>query len=182
MGNALARAYVAQPNCTVVGSIRDDAAPGVFELKATPKGDGSHLLIVKIESSTPTDARNAVQEMEAAGIDHIDILIANAGVSPPIEPIETVDIGIVASTFHVNALGPLALYQACHSLLAKSSNPKFAPITSAAGTIGGMENGRTFVAPSYCISKAALNWITLYGCLWVSPPSKKNTSRLINFE
>ena len=158
----MARAYITQPNCTVVGSVRDDSAPGVVELKALPKGDGSRLLLVKIESSTPTDATNAVKEMEAAGIDHIDILIANAGVSPAIEPIETVDLGVVASTFHVNALGPLALYQACHSLLEKSNNPKFVPISSAAGSIGGMEHGRTFVAPSYCISKAALNWITLY--------------------
>jgi len=158
----LARAYITQPNCTVVGSIRDDSAPGVVELKAFPKRDGSQLLLIKIESSTPTDTINAVKEMEAAGIDHIDILIANAGVSPPIEPIETVDLEVVASTFSVNALGPLALYQACHSLLERSNNPRFVPISSAAGSIGGMEHGRTFVAPSYCISKAALNWITLY--------------------
>lgn len=151
-----------RPNCTVVGSIRDDSAPGVSELKDSPKGDGSQLLLVKIESSKPSDAKKAVEEIEAAGIDHIDILIANAGVSPPIEPIETVDLSVVTSTFNINALGPLALYQACYSLLKKSSNPKFVPITSAAGTIGGMEHGRTFVAPSYCISKAALNWITLY--------------------
>lgn len=150
-----------------MGSIRDDVTPGVAKLKASPKGDESQLLFVKIECSTPTDARISVEEMEAAGIDHIDTLISNAGVSPPIEPIETVDLGVVASTFHDNALGPLALYQACHSLLKKSKNPKFMPITSAAGTIGGMERGRTFVAPSYCISKAALNWITLY----VRPPA-----------
>lgn len=101
------------------------------------------------------------------GIDHIDILIPNAGVSPALEPIETVDLAVVASTFHinVNALGPLSSYQACYKLLTKPTNTKFMPITSAAGTIGGMAQGRTFVAPSYCISKAALNWITLYACL-----------------
>lgn len=164
VGNALARAYITLPNCIVVGSIRDDTAPGVTELKASPKGDGSQLLLVKVESSSPTDASNVVTALEAVGITHIDILIANAGVSPLIEPIETVDLEVVARTFQINALGPLALYQACHPLLKNSSNPKFVPITSAAGTIGGMEHGRTFVAPSYCISKAALNWITLYVC------------------
>ncbi|KAI1506669.1 NAD(P)-binding protein [Biscogniauxia marginata] len=161
IGNALARAYIARPNCTVVGSIRDDAARGVTELKAFPKGNGSRLLLVHIESSSPTDANNAVEEIKAAGIDHIDILITNAGVSPPVDPLETVDLGVVASTFHINALGPLALYQACYALLKRSANAKFMPITSAAGTLGGMEHGRTFVAPSYCISKAVLNWITL---------------------
>lgn len=156
----MARAYLTQPNCTVVGSIRDNASPA--ELQSSPKGEGSELLLVKIESSTPTDAVNAVKEMKAAGIDHIDVLIANAAISPPIEPIETVDLGVVAGTFQVNALGPLALYQACYSLLEKSKNAKFMPISSGAGTIGGMEQRRTFIAPSYCISKAALNWITLY--------------------
>ncbi|KAK9424855.1 hypothetical protein SUNI508_13377 [Seiridium unicorne] len=161
VGNALARAYVARPHCTVVGTMRDDASPGVADLKATPKGDGSRLLLVKLESSAPSDASSVVKEMEAAGIDHIDVVIPNAGVSPPLESLKTVDPAVVVSTFNVNALGPLTLYQACHPLLAKSSNAKFMPISSAAGSIGGMEHGRTFVAPSYCISKAALNWITL---------------------
>ncbi|KAI1380463.1 NAD(P)-binding protein [Hypoxylon crocopeplum] len=161
IGNALVRAYIARSNCTVVGSIRDYASPGVLQLEASPKGDGSRLLLVKIESSSLTDASSAVKEMEAAGIDHIDILIPNAGTSPPIESMETVDLGVVSSTFHVNALGPLSLYQACYALLRKSNNAKFMPISSAAGTISGMEQGHTFVAPSYCISKAALNWITL---------------------
>ncbi|KAI1747182.1 NAD(P)-binding protein [Xylaria castorea] len=161
LGNALARAYVSRPNCTVVGSIRDDAAPGVAELKAFTKGSGSKLILVKLENSSTTDALDAVKVMEGEGIDHIDILIPNAGVSPPLIPLETVDLEVVANTFQVNALGPLSLYQACHGLLSKSSSPKFAPISSAAGTIGGMERGHTFVGPSYCISKAALNWITL---------------------
>jgi NAD(P)-dependent dehydrogenase (short-subunit alcohol dehydrogenase family) len=164
----LARAYIARPTCTVVGAIRDDTAAGVAELKAAPRGDGSRLLLVNIESSSTDDAKNAVKAMEAAGIDHIDILIPNAGVSPDLEPIETVDLSILTSAFSINAIGPLSLYQACYGLLRKSKSPKFTPITSAAGSISGMERGRTFVAPSYCISKAALNWITLYAKLeWV---------------
>ncbi|KAI1272222.1 NAD(P)-binding protein [Xylaria sp. FL0933] len=161
LGNALARAYLARPNHVVVGSVRDESAPGVAELKASPKGDGSRLIIVKIESSSTTDPAEAVKTMKAEGIQHIDVLIANAGVSPPLEPIETVNLNTLTSAFNVNTLGPLVLYQACYELLKKSSNAKFAPISSAAGTLGGMEKGKTYVAPSYCISKAALNWITL---------------------
>ncbi|KAI0176929.1 hypothetical protein BJ166DRAFT_10807 [Pestalotiopsis sp. NC0098] len=160
IGKSLAQAYLARPNHIVVGSIRDDTAPGVAELKATPKGEGSRLLLVKIESASPQDASRAVKEMEAEGIDHVDILIPNAGVSPPVEPIETVDLGVLSNAFNVNAMGPLALYQACFPLLKKSSDAKFVPISSAAGTLGAMGKGRTHVAPSYCISKAALNWIT----------------------
>ncbi|KAF7538958.1 hypothetical protein G7054_g2540 [Neopestalotiopsis clavispora] len=160
IGKSLAQAYLARPNHIVVGSIRDDAAPGVAELKAGPKGDGSRLLLVKIESASPQDASNAVKEMEAEGVDHVDILLPCAGVSPPVDPLETVDLGVLGNAFNVNAVGPLALYQACFPLLKKSSNAKFVPISSAAGTLGAMGKGRTYVAPSYCISKAALNWIT----------------------
>ncbi|GAP86888.1 putative short-chain dehydrogenase reductase SDR [Rosellinia necatrix] len=161
IGNALAQAYLLRENCTVVGSIRDHDAPGVVELKASPKGSGSQLLLVKIESSVAGDAAKAVEEIKAAGIDHIDILIANAGLSPPVIPLETVGQDSLTDTFNVNALGPLALYQACLPLLQKSSDAKFVPISSAAGSIGAMESNGAWVAPAYSISKAMLNWVAL---------------------
>lgn len=102
-----------------------------------------------------------MEEISAEGISYVDILIANAGVSPPVVPLETVDLGEVASAFNVNALGPLALYQACHPLLQKSSNAKFVTVSSAAGSIGAMEIYGAYVAPAYSISKSSLNWITL---------------------
>ncbi|KAI5864078.1 NAD(P)-binding protein [Durotheca rogersii] len=161
IGNALAQAYLSRPNCTVVGGIRDENSPGVAELKASPPGAGSELLLVKLESTSPTDAKSAVEKMTAAGVDHIDVLIANAGVSPPIKPLETVTREEVANVFDINALGTLSLYQACHSLLEKSKNAKFASISSAAGSIGAMESNGAYVAPAYAISKSAMNWITL---------------------
>ena len=161
IGKTLAQAYLSRPSHTVVGTIRDDSAPGVVELKASAKGPGSKLLLVDVESASPTDAKRAVEEATASGIDHIDIVIANAGVSPPVVPLETVELADVTGTFNINALGPLALYQACHELLEKSGNAKFVTISSAAGSIGSMENNGAYVAPAYSISKAALNWITL---------------------
>ena len=145
----------------MVGTIRDDSAPGVIELKASAKGPGSQLLLVNIESASPTDAKRAMKEVTASGIDHVDIVIANAGLSPPVAPLETVQLADVAKTFNINSLGPLALYQACHALLEKSGNAKFVAISSAAGSIGSMETNGAYVAPAYSISKAALNWITL---------------------
>ncbi|KAI1250398.1 hypothetical protein MGN70_007451 [Eutypa lata] len=161
IGHALAQAYLARPNCTVIGTVRDESSPGVADLKASPKGPESKLLLVKVESSSPADAKKAMEEISAEGISYVDILIANAGVSPPVVPLETVDLGEVASAFNVNALGPLALYQACHPLLQKSSNAKFVTVSSAAGSIGAMEIYGAYVAPAYSISKSSLNWITL---------------------
>ncbi|KAI1147183.1 aflatoxin biosynthesis ketoreductase nor-1 [Nemania diffusa] len=160
IGYALAQAYLLRSNYTVVGSIGDHDAPGVVELKASPKGSGSRLLLVKIDSAVPEDAARAVEEMKVAGIDHIDILIANAGVSPLMEPIETVSLDDMTNTINVNALGPLTLYQSCFTLL-KESNAKFVPISSAAGSFGGMETYKVWNAAAYGVSKAMLNWIVL---------------------
>ncbi|KAK8071363.1 aflatoxin biosynthesis ketoreductase nor-1 [Apiospora hydei] len=161
IGNALAQSYLTRPNCTVVGSVRDENAPGVAALQSTAQDNNPKLLVVKIESASDTDAKDAVEMMKAAGIDHIDILIANAGVSPPIIPLETESLAAIESAFRVNALGSLALYQACHPLLMKSGNPKFVAIGSAAASIGAMGSNHAWVAPAYCISKSALNWITV---------------------
>jgi hypothetical protein len=52
---------------------------------------GSKLLLVTIEISSSTDPKNGIKEIEAAGIQHVDIIIAKAGVSPPVDSLETVD-------------------------------------------------------------------------------------------
>ncbi|KAK8024543.1 hypothetical protein PG993_012609 [Apiospora rasikravindrae] len=161
IGNALAQSYLFRPNCTVVGSVRNENAPAITALKSAAANNNSKLLIVKIESASDTDAKDAIERIKAAGIDHINILIANAGVSPPIIPLETESLSAIESAFRVNALGPLALYQACHPLLMKSENPKFVAISSAAASIGAMGSNHAWVAPAYCISKSALNWITV---------------------
>lgn len=145
----------------MVGSVRDETAPGVASLESAAAEHGTKLLIVKMESASHTDAKDAVGQMRAAGIDHIDILIANAGVSPPLVPLETESLDAIDSAFRINALGPLALYQACHSLLMASQTPRFVAVGSAAGSMGAMGRFRSWVAPAYCISKSALNWITL---------------------
>ncbi|KAK8102249.1 NAD(P)-binding protein [Apiospora sp. TS-2023a] len=161
LGNALAHVYLARPNCTVVGSVRDEAAPGIASLKSAATDHNSTLLIVKIESASETDAQNAVDLMRASGIDHIDVLIANAGVSPPLVRLETESLAAIESAFRVNALGPLALYQACQPLLMASASPRFVTIGSTAASIGAMGSSRSWIAPAYCISKSALNWITV---------------------
>lgn len=144
----------------MVGTVRDDGAPGVAELNSSSKGEGSKLLLVKVDSSSHKDASSFGEKLTAAGIDHIDILIANAGTSTPAKPLEAVGLEDVTTVFNVNAVGPLALYQACHAFLKRSDNAKFVTISSSAGSIGLMKTLGTHVTPAYGISKAALNWIT----------------------
>ncbi|OQD96665.1 hypothetical protein PENSOL_c015G02169 [Penicillium solitum] len=160
IGRTLVETFLLRPKHTVISSVRNTAADYVKELEALPKADGSHLQLVKIESSNSGDPAAAVKDL--TDIDHIDIVVANAGGAGEkgIIPLDVVSPEIVTDVFTVNALGPLALYQAVKPLLEKSQAPKWVSITSAAGSIGRHEIYRAHIAPAYGIAKAGLNWIT----------------------
>ncbi|KGO71204.1 Short-chain dehydrogenase/reductase SDR [Penicillium italicum] len=160
IGRTLVETYLLRPKYTVIASVRDTAADYVKELEALPKADGSSLQLVKIESSNSADPAAAINGLE--GIDHIDVVVANAGGAGEkgIIPLDVVSSDIVTDVFTVNALGPLALYQAAKPLLEKSKAPKWVSVTSAAGSIGRLELHRAHIAPAYGIAKAGLNWIT----------------------
>ncbi|KAH8588210.1 hypothetical protein B0O99DRAFT_555484 [Bisporella sp. PMI_857] len=160
IGKALAEYYLSKPTHTVIGSVRDSSTPSVAELKSTTPASGSKLLLVHIESTSSEDPKKALVDIKAAGIEHVDIVFANAGGSPPVVGIESVSSKDMISSFQTNALGPLILFQALEPLLKKSKNPKWASITSISGSIGKMGQMGTFITPAYGASKAALNWLT----------------------
>ncbi|KAK3373684.1 hypothetical protein B0T24DRAFT_657468 [Lasiosphaeria ovina] len=162
IGKTLVQTYLARPNHIVVGSVRDTVSTNAEALRSLSAADGSRLLLVNIESTSYADPTAAVRELEAAGIDHVDIVIANAGgAGGGLAPLTIVTPENVADVLALNALGPLALYQAVLPLLKKSPAPKWVSVTSAVASIGNMENFHSHVAPAYGIGKAALNWITV---------------------
>lgn len=160
IGKSLVQAYLQRPHHTVIGSIRNSNSPGVADLKASPKAEGSKLQLVHIESASAEDPKNALAEIEAAGIEHIDIVIANAGGSPPVVPLDGVSREDMVSAFQVNVLGPLSLYQTFKPLLKKSTNPKWVSVSTVASSITLMESMGTYITPAYGASKASLNWVT----------------------
>ncbi|KAI1120198.1 aflatoxin biosynthesis ketoreductase nor-1 [Nemania abortiva] len=161
IGKALAAAYLARPNHTVIGSIRDtSAADQVEELTRSSVAENSKLMLVTIENTAPGDPQQALEEMRAAGIDHLDIVISNAGGgSPPLAPLNTVDADEMLEAYHTNAVGPLRLFQAFKPLLQKSKSPKWIWQSSIGGSIGSMSETSSWIAPSYGASRAASNWI-----------------------
>ncbi|KAI2463061.1 NAD(P)-binding protein [Annulohypoxylon bovei var. microspora] len=163
IGNGFAKAYLSRPQHIVIGSIRESAssAPGVEELKAFPAADGSKLLLVTIESTSPTDPQQAFQVVKSEGIEHLDIVIANAGGSPlPTTPLDRVTAEEMTTMYQVNAVGPLMLFQACRPLLQKASTPKWVSISTGGGSITLMGKIRSWDGASYAAAKAALNWLT----------------------
>ncbi|KAI1459955.1 NAD(P)-binding protein [Annulohypoxylon moriforme] len=163
IGNGFAKAYLSRPQHTVIGSIRESSssAPGVEELKAFPAANGSKLLLVTIENTSPTDPQKALEAVKSEGIGHLDLVIANAGGSPlPPTPLDRVSMDEMTTTYQVNAVGPLMLFQACRPLLQKASAPKWVSISTGGGSITLMGKIRSWDGTSYAAAKASLNWLT----------------------
>ncbi|KAG9520062.1 hypothetical protein KCU93_g7838, partial [Aureobasidium melanogenum] len=95
--------------------------------------EGSKLVLVKIESTSETDALEAVRSIESQGILHLDFVIANARV------------------FKAGAF-----LEATLPLLKAAKQPRFIAISSAVSTITYAEY-IPYTVTSYGASKAALN-------------------------
>lgn len=162
IGQALTEAYLTRPNHTVIATVRDSTNPQYDALKKSPTGSGSQLLLVSIESTSTTDPAEAVKQVEAAGVDHIDIVIANAGVAPPSAAFDTVSVDALTHAFQVNTIGTVLLYQAVKPLLDKAAAPKWMSISSAAGSIARLEIHQAHGVAAYGSSKAAQNFFTQY--------------------
>ncbi|KAK4446951.1 NAD(P)-binding protein [Podospora aff. communis PSN243] len=164
IGKALAETYLLRPNHTVIASVRNLSSPSAQALESLSAATGSRLLLAKIENTNPTDPAEAIKQLQDAGIDHIDVAIANAGGTSGriLKPVETVPPKDILDLFEINAMGPLYFYQAVLPLLLKSTKtPKFVSVSSAAGSMGNMEMWGANRATAYGLAKTGLNWITL---------------------
>lgn len=135
IGKGLLQRYLLRPNHVVIAANRNPSDPTSQFLKDLPKGEGSRLIIVKVDATSETDASDAVEELQTShGIDHLDLVIANAGMSTVWPTVADLKIADLQAHMAANAYGVITLYQATRSLLEKSSKePKFIPIGSRAG-------------------------------------------------
>jgi NAD(P)-dependent dehydrogenase (short-subunit alcohol dehydrogenase family) len=157
----LAAAYLAKPNHTVIGSVRKPWGAQAAEVKNLPTASGSRLILVGIEATDFASPKKAIEEATAAGVDHIDIVIASSGVSIGGGPLESADPKAFTESFNINAVGPIALYQAARPLLVKSSAPKWVSISTRIASTAAALSFYPYAA-AYGASKAALNWLTKY--------------------
>lgn len=160
IGRGLTETFLARPNTTVIAAVRDPANASSQSLQSLPKGNSSHLITVKIDSKSPTDPATALEALQREnGIEHLDVVIANAGICQDFSPVHGVSIPVLQEHIEVNAYGPIYLYQAVYAFLKKSKKPKFVGLGSPIGSIGGMEQ-RPYPCAAYGPSKAILHWIT----------------------
>lgn len=144
-----------------MGSVRDSTSSAYDELKKTPTAEGSRLILVSLDASQFSDPAKAVKAAEEAGITHVDIVIANAGISSTPGPLAQAALNEVVDALHVNSVSPFALYQAVLPLLEKSKKPVWLSVSSAAGSIGNLVVHQAHYVVGYGISKAAMNFFTV---------------------
>ncbi|KAI0180957.1 NAD(P)-binding protein [Hypoxylon sp. FL1284] len=157
LGKGLLTRYLARPNYIVIAANRDPEHPTSKALDELPKGPDSRLIVVKVDAGVEADAADGIEQLRRQGIEHIDVVICNAGVSyvhPRVTELTTADL-----TGHLtpNLLGAIWLYHATFSLLKRSANPRWITLGTVAGKI--VEQPPVSSA-AYGISKAAVHWVT----------------------
>ena len=153
--------YLSRPNTTVIATVREPTNPDSKALHKLPAAEGSKLYVVKIESTSDTQAREAIASLTSHGIKKIDIVIANAGIFKlaAFQKVADMKPSDLMEHFDVNTAGVVRIFQATLPLLQKSSKPIFMVNSSLVGTISGMEH-MPWTVSSYGASKAAVNFLT----------------------
>ncbi len=135
LGKGLVERYLAKPDYTVIAATRNPEKPTSRALFDLPKGDRSRLLMIKIDSTIQTDPAEAVKLLEKEGIESLDIVVANAGISECHPFVSGLDVADLQRHIVTNVLGVVWLYQATLPLLRKSPTPKWVTMGSSAGSI-----------------------------------------------
>jgi NAD(P)-dependent dehydrogenase (short-subunit alcohol dehydrogenase family) len=112
------------------------------------------LLVVDVNESQSI----AGAASKFAPIGQLDVLINNAGIYPD-EGISILTISReqMVSTFQTNTFGPLEMTQAFVPYLKKSPSARVINVSSGYGQLDGLSAN----VPSYCLSKLALNGVTI---------------------
>ncbi|HEU4683283.1 MAG TPA: SDR family oxidoreductase [Nitrospira sp.] len=100
---------------------------------------------------------DAAYHVVAQAVDHLDVLVNNAGILDHDEgSIFDLPPDRLRRMFETNTIGPLLVTQAFLPLLRKSSSARIINVSSGAGQLTDMGTW----APAYSISKTALNGVT----------------------
>ena len=138
-------------NVVIAARSERDGQKAVRELQ--PAGQVS-LLVMDVSDSK--NIANAASQFAAIG--KLDVLINNAGIYPD-EGISILTISRerMVSTLQTNTFGPLEVTQAFLPYLRKAAPARVINVSSGYGQLEGLSAN----VPSYCLSKFALNGVTI---------------------
>ncbi len=139
----------------VITGVRDVA--GGAEAAEEVRAEGGRAAVLELDVSDSASVR-AAAEAFAKYADRLDVLINNAGIYPD----NGVDILSVSRdqltrTFQTNTFGPVEVTQAFLPYLRRSGQARVVNVSSGYGQLDGLSPD----VPSYCLSKLALNGVTI---------------------
>jgi len=154
IGFEVARQLARQGFRVFLGARNEKAGHAAAE-KLRAEGD---VVFLKIDVSDADSIRAAAEEFARQG-DRLDVLVNNAGVLLDEDKSAlTITREIFETTLRTNTLGPWLVAQAFAPLLKKSPEPRIVNVSSGGGQL---EDGADGWAPGYCVSKTALNGVTV---------------------
>ena len=155
IGHEVARQLAAKGFHVFVGARNAKAGRKATEEIAKKCGKTTFLEIDVADNDSVTTAAREFSHSE----DHLDVLVNNAGVIVDgDDAILEISDDLFRKTLETNTLGPLRVTRAFAPLLRKSKAPRVINVSSGGGQLTGGADGW---APAYCISKTALNGVTV---------------------
>ena len=133
------------------------AAAEKLNQEARKAGD-EEVNFLRIDIAKPESIKRAAEEFSKQN-DRLDALVNNAGILlDDDKDILTTTPEIFETTLRTDTLGALLVSQAFVPFLRKSDNPRIVNVSSGGGQL---TDGADGWAPAYCISKTALNGVTV---------------------
>ena len=155
IGYEVARQLASKGFHVFVGARNAKAGRKAAQEIATQSGKATFLEIDVADNRSVTIAAREFSNTE----DHLDVLVNNAGiiVGGDNAVLEFSD-DLFRKTLETNTVGTLRVTRAFAPLLRKSKAPRVINVSSSGGQLTGGADGW---APAYCISKTALNGVTV---------------------
>ena len=141
-----------------LGARNEKAGKAAAEkLNQEEKNEGN-ISFLEIDISNPESIKRAAEEF-AGQSDRLDTLINNAGILlDEDKDILALTAEMFQKTLRTNTLGALLVSQFFLPFMRKSDNPRIVNVSSGGGQLADGADGW---APAYCISKTALNGVTV---------------------
>jgi NAD(P)-dependent dehydrogenase (short-subunit alcohol dehydrogenase family) len=154
IGFEVARQLARQGFRVFLGARKVKAGRDAVE-KQSGEGD---VIFLEIDISNEKSIRAAAEEFSRQS-DRLDVLVNNVGILLDEDKSAlTITPDIFETTLRTNTLGPWLVAQAFTPLLKKSREPRIVNVSSGGGQL---EDGADGWAPGYCVSKTALNGVTV---------------------
>jgi len=159
LGRGVLEVLIQRPNTTVIAGVRNISDESSTSLSTLPTGAGSKVIAVRIDSTIPSSATDAIKELTSThSITTLDVVIANAGISKYYGLAASTPLSELRDHLEVNTIGVLALFQATWPLLEKAKKPIFVALSTGLASITDMES-MPVPATAYGASKVALNYV-----------------------